>query len=153
MERIMPVDIDNIDLPKAFRGYAVEEVDEFKQRARETIESLLDENDRLKSQIAAQQMQIEGVKAQENTLKEALILAQRTADETKALAYRAADAIREEARQAAVSEKLQSQREADDLKWEVEKLRTQRSRFNDEFRALLDRYQRDLGPKSEEPPA
>jgi cell division initiation protein len=77
-------------------------------------------------------------------LKDALLLAQKAADETRAAAHRHAENIIEVARQAALAERIAMQQQVSELRWDFERLRTERKRFEDEFKGMLERYQRDI---------
>jgi cell division initiation protein len=140
MDRIKPVDLERARFRKAFRGYDRDEVEELLSRVSCELETLLrelrqaqDENERLKGEI-------EGFRAQENTLKEALLLAQKMAEETRATAYLQAESIIGETRTEAdkLSDTLQTK--INDLRWELERLRLEKQKFLDRFRATLEEY-------------
>lgn len=144
MERIMPIDLENVQLRKSLGGYDRRAVETLLKDTARSMESLLTENAALREELDRQRVDLVGYRTQEETLREALLLAQRAADETRAAAHRQADAILEEARQAALAEKMAVQQKLSEMRWELEKLRQERQRFADEFRELLGRYQRDL---------
>lgn len=144
MERVLPIDLDHAKLKRALRGYETEGVDRIIQSASRTLESLMHENASLKLQSSCLQNELEGYHAMESTLRDAIVLAQRTADETRSTAHRHADLIAEEARQSAISERAEVQRIITDLRIELDQLQQEKNRFQDDFRALLDRFRRDL---------
>ena len=144
MDRLMPIDLERAQLKKSFRGYERLKVDALLARAAESLEALLIENSELREQVDRQWRELERTKLEENTLKDALILAQKAADETRAAAHKHADAILEEARASALAERVSGQQHLSEMRWEVERLKGERKRFDDEFKALLDRYQRDI---------
>ena len=146
MERVLPIDLDHAKLSRGFRGYDVAATDRLIQSASRSIETLILENASLKQQIESQSGEIETYKTMENTLRDSIILAQRAADDTRSTAHRHADVILEEARLSAQTEKAQLQLKIDSLNSEVEHLKHVRDRFTDDFRALLDRYRRDVEP-------
>lgn len=144
MDRIMPIDLERAQLKRSFRGYETTAIDRLLKGATDSLQSLLIENVALREQIERQQDELDRTRLQENTLKDALLLAQKAADDTRAAAQRHAENILEEARQAAATEKLALQSQVGELRWDLERLRGERQRFEADFKSLLDRYQRDL---------
>jgi len=147
MDRIMPIDLERAKLKKSLRGYDTRAVEELLARASQALQALLGENADLREQVERQWRDLEKTKLEENTLKDALILAQKAADETRAAAQKHADAILEEARQSALAEKVAVQQQVSEMRWEIERMKIDRKRFEEDFKALLDRYQREMsGP-------
>jgi len=144
MDRIMPIDLERVQLRKSFRGYETSAVDQLVKASAESLQSLLVENCALKEDIERQRHEIERNRLQEDTLKDALLLAQKAADETRAAAHKHGDNIIEEARQAALAERIAMQQQVSELRWEFERLKTEKKRFEEDFRALLDRYRQDM---------
>ncbi len=144
MERMMPLDLEKAQLRTTFRGYDRMQVQALLQRAAKEMATLRSELDSLKNEISKQRQDLEGFRTQENTLKEALVLAQRTADETRATAHKEADVILEQARQKASGTEAQMQSNINDLRWELEKLRLERQRFLGTYRAMLETQLRDI---------
>ncbi len=144
MDRIMPIDLERAQLRKSFRGYAVKEVDTLLQGAADTMQSLLVENDALKQEMERQRAELDRSRRQEDTLKDTLLLAQKAADDTRASAQRHADALLEEARNGALAERVAAQQAVSEMRWEVERVKAERKKFAEEFRSMLERYQREL---------
>lgn len=144
MNRVLPIDLVRADLRRAFRGYATEDVDALLESAANSMEALLVENAALKQQLEKQRPEVVAPATGESELAAALLLAQRAAEETRANAKKEAELLLEEARQAAVREWSAAQDRARELRWEIERLRAERQRFEGDFRALLDRHLRDL---------
>ena len=78
---ITPLDIQNKQFKKSFRGYKGSEVDYFLDEIVEDYERLYKENIELKDKILMLNEQINHYKGLEETLKETLIVAQNAADE------------------------------------------------------------------------
>jgi len=144
MDRMMPVDIERTKLRKSFRGYDREQVRTLLEKLSSDMESLLRENDELKAQNAKLKADVERFEAQESTLKEALILAQKTADETRANAHREADLIVEEARRKAAEAQRELAKDLNDLRFELEKVRQDKRKFVKGFKSMLEEYLADL---------
>src|SRR5688572_30252662 len=145
MDRIKPVDLERIRLRQVlFRGYDKEEVEELLSRVACELEILLRELRQAQDDSERQKGEIEAYRGQENTLKEALILAQKMADETRATAHKEAELIIGETRHKAdkLSDDLQGK--ITDLRWELERLRLEKQKFLSRFRSLLDEYLREV---------
>lgn len=148
MERMMPIDLENAKLKKSFRGYDREQVRDMLNRAASEMETLRTEISNAQSIMERQKNEIDGYRAQENTLKEALILAQRTADETRASAHREADVLIAEAERKAREVEQGAQDKISDLRWEIERMRLEKQKFVHSFRALLESHLRDLAEQT-----
>lgn len=144
MDRIMPIDLERPELRKKLRGYDPSAVDRLLAGAAKTLQELLMENAALREELTRVRAESDALRQQEGTLKDVLVLAQKAADETRALAKREADAIVEEARQSAMAERMDTQQRLSELRWEIDRLRADRTRYVEEFRALIERHQRDL---------
>jgi len=140
----MPIDLERAQLKKSFRGYETSTVDQLIRGATESLQSLLIENASLREEGDRQRQELERTRLQENTLRDALLLAQKAADDTRAAAQRQGENILEEARQAALAERIAVQQQVSELRWDIERLRSERQRFESDFKSMLDRYQRDL---------
>ena len=101
MQKITPVDIQHKTFKKALQGYDRTEVDQFLDDVIETLEDDAQQNAALEAEIADLRERISHFKAMEESLRNTLVLAQRTADEVKASAHKEADIIKEQARIAA----------------------------------------------------
>ncbi|MBZ2173943.1 DivIVA domain-containing protein [Schnuerera sp. xch1] len=94
---ITPLDIQNKEFKRAFRGFKESEVDEFLDEIINDYEKVYKENIELKDKILLLNEQIEKYNNLEDTLKETLIVAQSTADEVIGSAKEKADLIVEDA--------------------------------------------------------
>lgn len=94
---ITPMDIENKEFKKGFRGYHEEEVDEFLDRVKEDFENLYRENLDLKEKIKLYQEQVSRYKTIEKTLNDTLITAQAAAKDTCDAANKKAKIIVEDA--------------------------------------------------------
>lgn len=144
MERLRPLDLERTEPPRKLFGYDRTAVRETFVRASKEIERLLRELEECRAEVAAAQEEVARFRAQETTLKEAILLAQRAADETRANAQKEADLIRERARQDAAQVQQQMQGIVNDLRWEMERLRMEKSKFVDRFRQLIEEQLRIL---------
>lgn len=94
---ITPLDIQNKEFKKSFRGYKESEVDQFLDDIIDDYENLYKENLELKDKILVLSEQIKQYNNLEETLKDTLIVAQSTADEVTSSARYKAQLIVEDA--------------------------------------------------------
>lgn len=135
--RLTPLDIHNKEFTRSFRGYNEDEVDEFLDLIVAEFEWILRENEELHANIAGLESRINHYKGLEETLKNAIVLAQKAADQIKEAARREADAILEEARRQADIIKGQAEEVRRRAYEDVETQRQKAMRFKAEMRTLL----------------
>lgn len=144
MERMMPLDLERAQLRTTWRGYDRTQVQALLQRAAKEMATLRSEMDALRTDVGKQKHELETFRSQENTLKEALVLAQKTADETRASAHKEAELILEEARHKSAEAETQLQTKINDLRWELERLRLEKQKFLGNYRAMLESQLREI---------
>ncbi|MBC8063430.1 MAG: DivIVA domain-containing protein [Chlorobia bacterium] len=144
MDRMMPIDLERAELKTSMRGYDRTQVQALLQRAAKEMATLRSEIESNQTDLHKLRQEVEGFRAQENTLKEALILAQRTADETRAHAHKEADLITGQAKQKSAEVESEMQTKINDLRWELERLRLDKQKFLNTFRGMLEAQLRDL---------
>jgi cell division initiation protein len=144
MERIMPIDLERAQLRTRFRGFDRDQVQALLQRSAKEMSSLRGDMDALASENAKLQQEVQSFRAQENTLKEALILAQKTADETRASAHKEAELILDQSRHKASDAESQMQTRINDLRFELEQMRLEKQKFLSNYRAILEAQLRDI---------
>lgn len=126
MAELTPNDIINKQFRVRMRGYAAEQVDDFLQQVSDCYFRALDENKRLAAQAEELRARLAQYTETEELMRNALVLAERTAEETRQHANQEAELIRREA-----EVKLAEERTT------LEDLRQVRSRVVAELRALL----------------
>lgn len=126
MADITPTDIVNKEFRVTFRGYAQGEVDDLLQQASDSLFHALEDAQRLRGEVEELKGRIQQYQQTENLIKNALVLAERTADELRHHAHEEADLIRRKA-----EEELRRERT------ELEGLRQTRYRIIAELRAML----------------
>lgn len=94
---ITPIDIQNKEFERAFRGYDIEDVDDFLDHVAKDLEQLLRENLEMKEKIGQLQEKNKNYYKMEETMHNAIVVAQETAEEVKLSARREADLIKREA--------------------------------------------------------
>jgi len=96
MAKLTPLDIESKTFSKVFSGYRISEVKVFLREVLANYEHLYRENIELQDKIALLNDGIQYYKTIEDTLQNALVLAEKTAEETKATARKRAEQIEKE---------------------------------------------------------
>lgn len=137
VHRLTPLDIHNKEFSRSFRGYNEDEVDEFLDLVVAEFERLIRRNEDLEATVAGLESRIEHYKGLEETLKNAIVLAQKAADEIKLAANREAESIKRQAMLEA--ERIRKEAEETLMKSyeQLEAIRGQVMRFKAEMNALL----------------
>ncbi len=150
-KRLTVLDIETKKFPKRFRGYDPVRVDAFLQEVAAHYEELLTENHRMREELIGLREEVERFRTLESTLKEALVLAQRSADETRANAHKEAELILQEARQQAERIQREAEERIQHLAKEAEELEARKRAILMELRALLLSHLQALEPPLTEP--
>lgn len=95
---ITPVDLENKEFKKAFRGYDIDEVETFLTELSKDYARYYRENASLKDKNAILTDAIENYKEMEETMRSAIISAQRTSEEILRNAHEQADTIVKDAK-------------------------------------------------------
>lgn len=98
---LTPLDIQNKELRRSFRGYKEEEVDEFLDQLAQDYEWLYLENQRLKEKLEDTEAGVARYRDMEQTIKDTLVMAQKNAEELRENAKRESELLLSEARQKA----------------------------------------------------
>lgn len=130
---ITPMDIENKEFKKGFRGYHEEEVDEFLDSVKEDFENLYRENLDLKEKLKLYQEQVSRYKSIEDTLNATLITAQTAAEDTCTAANKKARIIVEEA-------ELKSKQIIEDCNERIFSLRKEYDDLVKEFKVFRNRF-------------
>lgn len=135
---LTPLDIHNKEFAKGFRGYDEDEVDEFLDRIVKDYEALIKENMLLKQKSQELSDKIEHYTKIEETLHNAIIVAQQTAQEVKETALGEAELIRKEAEQATKRSIENELAKADRIRQQVDEMVKQAVVFRSRFKTLLE---------------
>ena len=138
--RITPMDIEQQEFSKSFRGYNEEEVDDFLDKIVKDYEELINENVRLNEEIERMQEKLKEFSEIEETLRSALLNAQKSAEEMKGRVESEAKIIIEKAELEAKSLKQQVFQREDLVKNEIDKLRRYKFIFKEKFKSMLNLY-------------
>ncbi len=138
--RITPMDIEQQEFSKSFRGYNEEEVDDFLDKIVKDYEELINENVRLNEEIERMQGKLKEFGEIEETLRSALLNAQKSAEEMKGRVESEAKIIIEKAELEAKALKQQVFQREDLVKNEIDNLRRYKFNFKEKFKSMLNLY-------------
>lgn len=135
---LTPLDIQNKEFSKSFRGYDVEEVDEFIKKLKEDYEKLYTENIEHKDKISMLSDRMRYYSSMEDSLKETLVLAQGTAADVVKSAQKKAEIIINEAEIQAREDEREVRDKIKKLNSEYEELREEMNSFKNKFILFLE---------------
>jgi len=136
--RITPLDIIQKQFTGSRRGYDSEEVRQFLEEVRESMEEQIKENQRLRELVAQREAEIEDIRGKESDIKETLMLAKRLSDDLEKGARREADVIVGEARLEAERLMMAVAEERRSIHADIVHLRADRFRVMADLRSIVD---------------
>jgi len=134
------MDIEQQEFSRSFRGYNEEEVDDFLDKIVKDYEELINENVRLNEEIEKMKERLKEFSEIEETLRSALLNAQKSAEEMKERVDNEVKAIIEKAEIEAEMIKQQASQKEDLVKNEIDNLRKYKFIFKEKFKAILNLY-------------
>lgn len=90
---LTPLDIHDKEFKRGFRGYDEDEIDDFLDRVVNDYEKLFRENDDLKEKLSRANKDNEEYRKMEHSLRDTLLLAQKTADQIVETAQKKSDTL------------------------------------------------------------
>lgn len=147
---LTPVDIENKEFTKAFRGYDVYEVEEFMKSLVADYEKLYRENGELKEKNALLNDAIGNYKGMEETMQNAILVAQRTAEDIKQNAYERSETIVKDAERRAAEAVNNANRSISHLEKTYLSMQQEMNGFKAKMSALLSTYMQLLSELPEQ---
>lgn len=135
---LTPLELETKEFKKTMRGYSEAEVNNFLDTLKADYENLYRENIELKDKLKAVTDQLSRYKTIEETLKETLIVAQKTAEDVNMNAQRKSDIIIEEAYSQAKKIIEDGNNQVVEIKKNYEDIRREFMFFKTKFRGLLE---------------
>lgn len=134
---LTPLEIEKRKFKKEFRGYSVEEVEEFNRLVSEEYERLYKDNSILKDKINVLSNAVKQYKSMEETLQNAIIVAQSAGEEVTKNAREKADNIIKEAENQAGRILNDAGKEVTKVSYEYEKMKRNVEVFRTKIISLL----------------
>ena len=135
---LSPLDLQKIEFAKKLGGYKKSDVDDIFEVIKRDYETLFKENIELKDKIEILDSLVNKYKAMEDTMQNALIVAQSAADNIRRAAEEKAEAIKKEAEMTAEAMRLNAQRDISEMLGKKEKLAMEMAAFRARMEAALD---------------
>lgn len=135
---ITPLDIQNKEFERSFRGYDIEDVDDFLDRVAKDLEQLIRENMELKETVEQLKDKNKNYYKMEETMHNAIVVAQETAEEVKNNARREADFTRREAEKEAQRIVEEARSRSGKILEDREELFKQAKIFKMRFRSFME---------------
>jgi cell division initiation protein len=138
--RITPMDIEQQEFNRSFRGYNEEEVDDFLDKIVKDYEELINENVRLNEEIEKMKERLKEFSELEASLRGALLNAQKSAEEMKGRVENEAKVMVKKAEIEAEVIKQKASKKEDEVKNEINNLRRYKFMFIEKFKSMLNLY-------------
>lgn len=156
--RVTPIDIQQQKFRNAWRGLDPQEVTSFLDLVAQQLTAVLRENSELQRDIKTLQKEIEEHRNREETLREAMLTAQRAIDEIREQAKKEAQLVVSEAELRAEKIIHTAHARVTKLADEIAELRRQRQRAIGEVRGILRTHDKildtyEIEPHKEQPEA
>ncbi len=135
--KITPMDIEQQQFGRSFRGYNEDEVDNFLDRIAKDYEEILNENIKNKEELERLQTRIEEYSRMEDILRNALVSAQQSASNIKENVQIEAQAILENAKIEAEKIKQKAKQDIIDLSNEIASLKKNRQHIFEKLKNTL----------------
>ena len=135
---LTPLDIHNKEFSRSFRGFNPEEVNEFLDRVVKDYESVIKKNIELKEEVEKLNNKIEHYQKMEETLHNAIIVAQETAEEVKENAQKEAELIKKEAESEANKRLEEANNKVSKIQQEIEELKRQANAHKARFKSMIE---------------
>jgi cell division initiation protein len=140
---LTPPEIQHQSL-KGGRGYAREGVDALLEEVVSSYEQVWLERDELRSRVAELERELASFREAEHVLTETLVTAQRAAEDVRSEAEKEAEQLKEQALAGTRSAKVEAERELDDVRAEIERLRALDRKLRSNLLATLEAFVREI---------
>ena len=146
---LTPIDIENMEFKKVALGYSQEEVDDFLDKVIADFERLYKDNSRLNSKIVSMEENVKHYEKLENSIKEALVLAEKTGEQAKEQAEKEARNIVEQAKIDAGDIIHNANKKLYELNTEITMLKREYETVKAQLRTILESHIKMLDSGSE----
>ncbi len=142
--RITPLDIQQKQYKRVFRGLDPDEVTQFLEIVRSEFEDLVKENNALKDELRRKESDIGEYREREKTLKDTMMTAQRISEDIKVNAKKDAELVLSEAQLQADKIIQGAHARLVSVVEEINELRRQRVSYESGLKSLLDSHRKLL---------
>lgn len=139
-----PLDIQNKEFSRRFRGYDVNEVKEYLSQLADELAILIEENKTLETRLKDLEGELEYYRNIETLLKETLLSTQRAINELKKTTEEERKSIISSAQNSAREIIRKAEEEKAKIEMEIERLKNIYNEFKAKFIGILESYRRML---------
>lgn len=147
---ITPLDIERKEFSKSMRGFNIDEVDTFLDEIIVDLQKLMDENERLKGEVASLNQDLAKYKKSESSVMNTLESAKKLMNDISESAERRAEIIIKNAQLDAEVIQRDARESVSKLTEEGERLRQKVNRYREKYRQLLEDELNELDGSSED---
>ena len=140
-EMLTSLDVVNQSFKKCMRGYDPVEVDEFLDQVAATLQNYVQKIKDQEQELLHKQEKLEQFESLRESIQEALIMAQRTADERVIEARTQADSIIAEGRTKVDRMVRDAEDELQTIRSDMSRLRTARQEYLKDIRSMVSRFE------------
>lgn len=135
--RLTSMEINNKDFKRGFRGYDIDEVDEFLEKISEDYEAIYKENSTLKEKLTAMTEKLNHYAKIEDTIQNTLLLAQNAAEQAKVSAQKEADLIVKNANEASMRIMDKARNDVLQVNDQYESIKQEFNKFRAKYRSFM----------------
>lgn len=135
---ITPLDIENKEFKRVFRGYDIESVETFLDEILSEYERVYKQNTELKDKVEMLSDHLRQYNTMEDTLKSTLVVAQTTAEEVTIAARQKGENIVDDAQLKAEEIIKNAHKEVEDIKIEYDTLRKEIFIFKTRYKSFIE---------------
>ncbi|WP_294160234.1 DivIVA domain-containing protein [uncultured Selenomonas sp.] len=147
---LTPMDIHNKEFKRSFRGYNEDEIDEFLDQVVNDYERLYRENDQLKKDLELSKKANVDYVNREQTIKDTLVMAQKTAEEVTKSAKENAEALKEATARDCQNLRRQTEIDCKDAQQKAEREAQQMiAEARERVRRIVEEYDRLVRAKND----
>lgn len=139
-----PLDIQNREFSRRFRGYDVNEVKEYLSQLADEWVNLIEENKTLEARLKDLEKQLEYYRNIESLLKETLLSTQQAMNELRKTTEEERKSIISSAQNSAREIVRKAEEEKAKIEMEIERLKNMYSEFKAKFIGILESYRKML---------
>jgi len=138
--KITPLDIQQQQFKKRFRGFDVREVDTFLEQMADVFEALQSENKRFRKEIKRLQLEGQGYREREESFKRAMLNSQKVLEQMKQNARKSAELVVAEAEVTAEKILNRAQNRLAQLHEDITELKRQRMQIEVQIRSVIESH-------------
>ncbi|MBW1892560.1 MAG: DivIVA domain-containing protein [Deltaproteobacteria bacterium] len=150
MSKITPTDIQQQQFKVKFRGFDIREVDGYLEKTATVLETLLDENEKLRGKTERLNLENQGYKKREEIFKRAILNSQKVLEQMKQNAQKTAERIIAEAEVNAERILNRAHGRLAQLHEDIAELKRQRMQIEVQIRSILETHTKLLDMGKEE---